>query len=90
MHQSGQMGSSGIGSQWKSLHLKTADTFINVELYVCLIKHGAEFLWRNKHLSSHRRDAAARRATESLEMSPGKEQPEPEGLWNVCVRHVCV
>lgn len=87
-------GVFGIVSQWTSLHLKTADTFINVELCVCLIKHGAESLWRNKHLSSHRRDAAARRATESLAMSPGKGQPEPEGLWNVCVcvciTHVCV
>lgn len=83
-------GVSGIGSQWESLHLKTADTFKTVELCVCLIKHGAESLWRNKRLSSHRRDAAARRATESLEMSPGKEQPEPEGLCNVWVHHACV
>lgn len=34
-HQRGRVGSSCIFSEWKSFHLKTSDTFINVEPCVC-------------------------------------------------------
>lgn len=47
-HQRGLVGSSCILREWKSFHLKTSDTFINVELCVCCMKCAAMPLWRNE------------------------------------------